>query len=549
MRGHYSDVWQAIARAFPDRPAIVTPDDTMTYRRFAADAGALAGHLARAGVGPGDAVAVMLYNRPEYLVTLFACFARAIAPVTLNYRYRATEVRALLEDSGARVLVYPTSLWPVVREAVADWAHAPALITVDDDPPALPSADADAGVPWSEAIAVPGILPVTPPAGAELRLYTGGTTGRPKAVVWGAEDILSVQLYSIYGTVGLPLPQTMDDVVAVAADPATPAPRTLPLAPFMHGTALFTSMNTLVLGGTILVIPSPRLDADAAFRFAVDAGATRLVVAGDAIALPLIEAWERSGERSFGAVGSLISSGMRFSPQAKRRFHARADLVIIDLLASTEGGPYAVNTTASVADVPGRLRLLPGAVVLDDDLREVQHLEGGRGVLAFRGTLPRGYFRDEEKTREAFPVINGVRHVMPGDWAVSHGDGTVDLLGRGSAVVNTGGEKVYPVEVEEALLAFPAIADAVVFGMPDARYGEAVTAVVVVQGTVALDADALRAHLDTLLAGYKKPRNVIVRDSLERSPHGKVDLPRMKASLRTVVGAVDTPTGTLRIVR
>ena len=467
MRGHYSDVWQEAARAFGDRPAIVTPNGTMTYGQFARDAGALSGHLAQAGLRPGDSVAILLYNRPEYLVTLFACFASAIAPVPLNYRYRGVEVRALLEDSGARVLVYPTSLADVVRDALAGWEHAPELIVIDDGPAPVPAA----GTAWTDAVATAHELPPTPPEGAELRLYTGGTTGKPKAVVWAAEDILSVQLYSIYATAGLEVPTSMAGVLAAATDP--PPTRTLPLAPFLHGTALFTSMNTLVLGGTVLILPAARFDADAAARFALDERATRVIIAGDAIGLPLVEALERTGVTGFGEVQSIISSGMRLSAHVKRRFHDRADIVITDLLASTEGGPYAVNVTASATDLPGELRLLPGAVVLDENLQQVQHLDGGRGILAFRGTLPKGYFRDEEKTRATFPVIDGVPHVMPGDWALAHGDGTVELLGRGSSVVNTGGEKVYPAEVEEALLAFPAIGDAIVFGMPDKRYGEA----------------------------------------------------------------------------
>jgi fatty-acyl-CoA synthase len=345
------------------------------------------------------------------------------------------------------------------------------------------------------------------------------------------------------------MPETMAEVVAIAADPATPPTVTLPLAPFMHGTALFTSMNTLILGGTVLITSSPRFDGAAVARFAVEAGATRIIVAGDAIALPLVEAIEGHRLTPFGRVSSIISSGMRFSPQVKRRIHGVGDIVITDLLASTEGGPYAVNVTASADDLPGELRLLPGAVVLDEEFRDVSHLEGGRGILGFRGTLPRGYYKDEQKTRETFRVVEGVRHVMPGDWAVARGDGTVELLGRGSAVVNTGGEKVYPVEVEEALVSFPGITDAVVFGMPDPRYGEVVTAVVVTAGGREIDVDSLRAHLDTRLAGYKRPRNLVVRDDLERSPHGKVDLPRLKAGIAGDLDPSIAPTGTLRVTR
>ncbi|KAA9134258.1 AMP-binding protein [Microbacterium caowuchunii] len=547
MRGHYSDIWQAVARAFPERPAVVTPGGVLTYGRMHEEAGALARHLDERGIRAGDAVAILLYNRAEYVVTLFACLATGVVPVPLNYRYRAPEVRALLEDSGARTLLYAASLTETVREATEGWAEAPGLIVIDDAEQAVePIAG---GVTWEQAIAVAGELPAAPPPDGELWIYTGGTTGRPKAVVWGADEILSVQLYSIYGTVGMALPETMDDVLAVASDPGTPRVTSLPLAPFMHGTALFTSMNTLALGGTVCVLDSPRFDADATVRFAVETGATRIVVAGDAIALPLVEAVERAGLERFGQVDSVISSGMRFSPQVKRRLHERGPLTITDLLASTEGGPYAVNVTTSAEDVPGRLRLLPGAVVLDEELREVQDVAGAKGLLGFRGTLPRGYYGDEEKTRATFPVIDGVRHVMAGDWAVTKGDGTVELLGRGSAVVNTGGEKVYPVEIEEALMEFPPILDAVVIGMPDPRYGEVVTAVVVTQGGADVDAEALRAHLDARLAGYKKPRHLFVRETLGRSPHGKIDLPGLKAELAAELERAGAPTDAPRAHR
>lgn len=526
MKGHYSDVWQAIAEALPERPAIVTRSDTISYSRFASEAGALAQHLVDSGVRPGDAVGILLYNRPEYLVALFACFATGIAPVPINYRYRAGEVAELLQDSGAAVLLFPTSLSGVAAAAAAEAQTGPALIQIDDGGALL-----DGAVDYTDIIARGGTLPATPPAGGELRLYTGGTTGRPKAVVWGTEDILDVQFYSIYGSAGLEYPQTMDEVVQVAASPDTPRTATVPLAPFMHGTALFTSLNTLVLGGTVIINASPRLDADEAVRLIIDEDATRLIVAGDAVALPIVEAAERAGLSQLGQVNSIISSGMRFSDTTKERLHRLGDITITDLLASTEGGPFAVSVTTGTDDLPGRLRLLPGAVVFDEAMHEVHCTVGARGILAFRGTLPKGYFNDEEKSRATFPEIAGIRHVMPGDWVQVLDDGCVELLGRGSSVVNTGGEKVYPVEVEDALLAHPGVADVVVFGLPNPRFGEVITSVVVLATGATVTEAELRGHLDPLLAGYKKPQHIVFHSTLERSPHGKIDMTRLKADV------------------
>lgn len=526
MKGHYSDVWQAVARAVPDRIAITTRDESVSYEEFARQAGALARWLEESGFRPGDALAILLYNRPEYLVAFFACFATGIAPTPINYRYQAGEVAELLRDSDAKGLLFPSSLSAVATEAAALAGTTPALLEIDDGGTRTPSA-----TQYTDVAKLAGSLPTTPPAGGELRLYTGGTTGRPKAVVWGADDILAVQMYAIYDSAGLPRPDTIEDAVRIAADPDTPERVTLPLTPFMHGTALFNSINTLVRGGRVVINVSPRLDADEAVRLAVDEGVTELIVAGDAVTLPIAEAAERAGITRLGRVSSAISSGMRFSDAAKARLHALGDITILDILASTEGGPFAASITTGADDLPGRLRLLPGAIVLDEDNDEVQDRPGALGMLGFRGTLPKGYWRDPEKTLVTFPVINGVRHVVPGDWARVLEDGYVELLGRGSSVVNTGGEKVYPGEVEEVLLEHPDVADAVVFGMPDERFGEVVTAVVAPATGATLDAEALREHLTGRLAGYKKPRHIVVRASLERSPHGKIDMTRLKAAV------------------
>lgn len=521
MRGHYTDVWQAVAEALPDRPALRTPDgDEWSYRRFADEAAALAATLRERGLGRGDRVAMLLYNRPEFLITLFATLAAGMTPVPLNYRFRAGEVADLLVDSRAVALVHPTSLAEVVAGAVAGLDDPPHLFTVDDDGSDAP------GTPWSEAVATPATLPSTPPPDGELWLYTGGTTGRPRAVRWGAEDMLEVQMLPAYAPLGIPYPRDAAEAARIASAASTPHVVTLPLAPFMHGTALTVSMNTLLVGGTVLATCSPRLDPEAAVRFALDAGATRFIVAGDAVTIPIVEAAERMGVRLDG-VDSVFSSGMRFSPETKRRLHALGDLQIVDLLASSEGGAFAVTTTTGEHDLPGRPRLTPNAVVLDDRQNEVQDRVGALGLLGAHGALPKGYHGDEEKTKAAFPVIRGRRHVVPGDWVRVEEDGHIELLGRGSAVVNTGGEKVYPLEVEEALISHPAVSDVVVLGAPDPRFGEVVAAVVAAdEGAVTVD--ELLAHVEPLIAGYKKPRHILIRPSLERTPHGKVDLGRWR---------------------
>ncbi len=519
MRGHYSDLWQAIARALPDRTALQTIDgERWSYARFAREAGALAASLAERGLRRGERVAILLYNRPEFLIAFFACLATGMTPVPLNFRFRAGEVAALLDDSQAAALIYPTSLAAVTVEAIRLAAHDPVLLYVrDSDDHNVP------GLAWDDAVAGDHPLPSGAPDAGELWIYTGGTTGRPKAARWDAQEMFAVQMFATYTLSGLPNPETMADAVRIASDPATPHMVNLPLAPFMHGTALTTSMNTLTLAGTVLVTNSPRLDPAASIAFANDAGATRIIVAGDAVSIPLVEAAERLGAR-LPTVTSVMSSGMRFSPETKRRLHELGDLSIFDMLATTEGGGFAVTTTTGVDDLPGRPRLFPTAVVLDEDFTEIQDRVGALGVLAQRGAMPLGYHGDAEKTDATFPTIRGVRHVIPGDWVRVEDDRHIEFLGRGSGVINSGGEKVYPLEVEEALLAHPAVADVVVIGIPDPRFGEVVAAVVEPVASAEIDADELLAHVDGMLAGYKRPRHIMFRPSLDRTPTGKVDM-------------------------
>lgn len=536
MSGQHSLVWQGIAAADPDRTAVVGADGrTWTFGQLTRDAAGLARALQDHGVRPGDRLAILLYNRPEFLIAVFACLATGIIPAPLNYRIRSADLAQLLADSQASALVAPDSLGEIVDGALELLASPPVLIRVEDTPGSLAGGATTDREPesrtvlcWDQAVNRDGSLPPSPPEDAELWIYTGGTTGRPKAARWMASDLFASQLFSTYTVLGLEPPGDVAGAVAAAMDARTPHVVTLPLAPFIHGTALTVSLSTLVLGGTVLTTDSPRLDAEAAVRLAGERGATRLVVAGDAVAIPVLDAADRLGLR-LGHVTSVYSSGMRFSPEAKRRFHEQGEVSIVDLLATTEGGGFAVTQTDGADDLPGRPRLFPTAVVLDEGLNEVQDRVGALGILASHGALPRGYHGDERKTAETFPMIRGKQHVVPGDWVRVLEDRHIEFLGRGSSVVNTGGEKVYPQEVEEALLSHPSVLDAVVVGLPDARFGEIVAAAVAVQD--ATPAAAILDHAASRLAGYKKPRHVMVRPVLDRSPQGKLNLAQLRQDM------------------
>jgi len=524
--GGFSDIWQGIAKAAPDRPAMITPSGhRWSYERFAREARGLGAHLRAQGLQPGDRVGIVLYNRPEFLITMFACLASGFTPVPMNFRYRSIELAELLTDSEPRALVHAQSFRSLVDDAV-ELAHAGiSLIEVADD--GLPVSRAAA---WEDAIAQDADMPPRASEDGEMWIYTGGTTGRPKAVRWRVVDMFRSKLFSIYDMNGLEQPGSLEDAVATATRYERTQLVNLPLAPFMHGTALSLAINALAIGGTVLITSSPRFDAAAAVRLAIRENATQLVVAGDAVAIPLVDAAERMGV-SLPLVTSVVSSGMRFSAVTKRRLHRLGDLSIHDIIASSEGGGFAVTVTTAAEEVPGRARLYPDAVVLDEEGHAVDDVPGARGVLARAGAIPLGYFRDEEKTAAAFPVIGGVRYVMPGDWVVVEDDRHVEFLGRGNAVINSGGEKVYPDEVEDALLAHPAVQDAVVVGVPEVRFGEIVAALVVLRDGREADEAELTEFVGARIASYKKPRAVVFRDSIPRGVSGKIDLTRLRAEV------------------
>jgi acyl-CoA synthetase (AMP-forming)/AMP-acid ligase II len=528
---NYGDVWARVAEVVPDRPAIIAGDLTLTYAGFDDEAARLATLMADRGIGFGSRVAVFMYNRAEYMTALFAMLKLGAIIVPINFRYRGREIADLLVDSHAEALIYPASF----EEFVADGLEAmapdrPMLFRVDDgaDTPSASRLDAT-DVSESRTAARRPSGPA--PTDGELYLYTGGTTGRPKAVVWPVDVLFEVQLFSIYTSVGLAVPDSAEAMADTARDLGEAAPVVLPLAPFMHGTALFNAMNAFVLGGTLVILPQPRFDPESALDLIRAHSVTRLIVAGDSVAQPLLDEIERSGVAGLPSVRTVISSGMRFSDSVKARMHDLGRITITDLLAATEGGPFAVATSSSADELPARLKLLPDAVVVDDDNNEIQGEPGRIGRLAFRGTLPTGYLGDPDKTAAAYPLIDGVRHLVSGDFVRVEEDAHVELLGRGSSVINSGGEKIYPGEVEAALLEHPDIVDAVVFGMPDRRWGEAVTAVVATTPAADVSEAQLRDHLRGRVADYKRPKHIDVRDTLDRSPSGKLDMARLRQGL------------------
>ena len=522
---NFADVFEVAATAVPDREAVISGDRRLTFAELEARANRLAHHLAAAGVGEGDHVAAYLPNGPEYVEAMLAAHKLRAASVNVNWRYVADELRYLLADSDTKAIVYDTRFGPTLAKVAGDLPLLRTRLVVggtgsDDDVPGA--------VAYEEALA--GASPerdFPPRSGRDLYvIYTGGTTGMPKGVLWHQEEIISGSLGDLDGA------QTVEEVAERARGGGD---RALPACPLMHGAAQWVSLATLLGGGTVVLDPEMRLDAHRLARLMAAEQVSVLTVVGDAVGRPLADALAEIGdELDTSAMRVVINSGAFLSPPVKDALLSRlTGAVVYDTFGSSESGTFA-RTVSAQGQTPGqgRFNVSEHAAVLDDDLRPVAPGSGRVGRLARSGNVALGYYNDPEKSAATFPVIDGVRWCVTGDHATVEADGTIVLLGRGSACINTGGEKVYPDEVEAALKSHPGIADAMVVGLPDDRFGERVVALVVSRsGTTPEDLDA---HVRRLVAGYKAPRSVVTVDAVERHPSGKPDY----AWGRTTAGAL-----------
>jgi acyl-CoA synthetase (AMP-forming)/AMP-acid ligase II len=525
---NWATLWENVAAAVPDRPVVFHGDTVVSYRELDDSAGRLAATLAGTGVGRDSKVACFLYNCPEYLEAVYATVKLEAVPVNVNYRYHGVELAELLNDSEAEALVFPGSLAGHVRDALDALdaldhvAPLKLMIQVDDDGSELVAG----AVRWEQALATAPLEPRERSGDNHIFMYTGGTTGRPKGVVWRHRDLFDVQRYPTYGVLGRAYPDSVQEVVDIAVDMGEAAPRTLPITPMMHATALFSVMDTLLLGGSVVFLPRGRFDPAEVWRSVERHRVSRIIIAGNAVCAPLADELSRlelaGALPDVSSVRSIHSSGMVWTDDVKRALLEHLPTQLLDILGASEGGPFAYAVVNNVDELPSRFRLSTGAVVLDENLEPVEPGSGRVGMLAYAGGMPLGYYKDPEKSATTFREIRGTRYVIPGDYVTVAEDGGVDFLGRGSGVINTGGEKVYPAEVEGVLFSHPAVADCVVVGTPDRRWGEAVTALVVPDGPVTeLD---LIAHVGGQLAGYKKPKAVVFVESLSRSPSGKLNM-------------------------
>jgi len=524
-----ADLWEAVAAALPDATAQIHGDRTETYAEFEARAARLAGAFAAHGVGPGTKVAMYLYNAPEWLETTFAALKLRAVPVNVNFRYLADELTYLLDNSDAEVLLYHGALADRVAAVRARAPRLRLLVQVEtaeaDRVPLLPGAHR-----YEDLVAAHAPAPrIARSAEDHVFLYTGGTTGLPKGVMWTHADLFK-QFSAGYVVLG-EVPATVEAVGAAAktmremgvAGPQIAAP------PLMHGMAWFTSMSRLMTGGTVVTLTKRSFDPHELWQCVERHRVAMCVIVGDAFARPMIRALEEAEARGrtydISSLMVIVSGGVMWTPGCKKPFLDRGVGMLMDGLGSSEAtGIGMMITTAGDDPALAKFTPNPGTRVLTEDGRDVVPGSGEIGLLAVTGALPSGYYKDPEKSAATWKTIDGVRYSFPGDWARVESDGSITLLGRGSVCINTGGEKVFPEEVEEVLKLHPGVDDCVVVGVPDARWGEAIAAVVQPRaGAPAPDAATLVAFARERLAAYKSPKKVVAVDRILRSPAGKAD--------------------------
>jgi 3-oxocholest-4-en-26-oate---CoA ligase len=486
-----------------------------------------------AGAQQQDKVAHYLYSCPEYLESMFGLFKAGLVPVNTNYRYTTEELAYLWDNADAIAVIFHGAFAEGCREVAPRVPTVKTWLWVDDGSGACP----DWAVPYESAVATPTER-VRAPWGRSgddlLLMYTGGTTGMPKGVMWRQDDLLGV--LDAANRKRLPPEQ---DLSVVGERTLKAGPRNLPAAPLMHGTGQFNAISNLMVGGSIVTMTARNFSAEHFLDTIEQYGVNSTSIVGDAFAKPILRALDTNPERwDISSLRVIVSSGVMWSAETKAGLLRHGPrLIMVDALGSSEAIGMASNTTsADGAQQTAQFVLSENTKVLMEDGHPVTPGSGERGRVALRGRTPIGYYKDAAKSASTFVVYDGVRYSIPGDWAEVDADGTVKLLGRGSQCINTGGEKVYPEEVEEVLKLHPSIADAAVVGVPDERFGQAITALVEPMTGVEIDEAALIAHVKQTLAAYKAPKRVLSIPTVGRAANGKLDYKVLTACALSELG-------------
>jgi fatty-acyl-CoA synthase len=521
MEWNFGDILDTIIPIMPDgHLALVHGEREITWQDMNHRSNNLGRNLLAGGAKTGDKVGFYMRNRPEYMELLAACFRAQLTHVNVNYRYVADEVHYIFDNSDATVVVYGEEFRDNIEILRPRLPNVTQWVEVGE------GEDLPEGIIAYEDLVTQGDgsnLDVTRSGSDLLFLYTGGTTGMPKGVMWEHHALRETQ------TMALKLlgeaPETLEEIGQFIQS-NNGGDIYIPACPLMHGTGLFTAMAVMMNGGTIVTLQAPSLDSDELWQTVERRGVTNMAIVGDAFAKPMLAALEEAqGKYDVSSVATVISSGVMWSMEVKQALLEHIpQAMLMDSFGSSEAIGFGSSVT--VKDMPvktAKFTTNEFCKVFDENDDEIAWGSETPGFIAFGGSIPLGYYKDEEKTAKTFKTINGHRYSIPGDYCLVSEEGELTLLGRGSVCINSAGEKIYPEEVEETLKLHDSVEDALVVGVPDEKWGQAVTAVVEMAEGHSFDPEHLKVFVRGKLAGYKTPKHIFTDGPPFRAPNGKAD--------------------------
>ncbi|HUQ39979.1 MAG TPA: AMP-binding protein [Acidimicrobiales bacterium] len=528
MERHLATIGEAVADLIGDQPCIVQGARRISWGAFDDRASRLAGAFAAAGIGHGSKVAEYLYNAPEYMETYYAAVKIRATPVNVNYRYLDDELLYLLENSEAEALVFHTSLGDRVAR-IRDRAPGVKLWIAVHDGGGFD--DVVGSFAYEDVLAAHEPAPrIARDPSDVVMTYTGGTTGMPKGVMSRMGGGIEGWMTAVPPILGMAPVTDPAEIPAMAKRVADEGRQwvSLPACPLMHGTGMdIGTRPSMCFGGVLVLLEHRGLDVDEVWSTVERESVNGLTIVGDAFARPLLRGLQDGPARELGSLRLLMSAGAMFSGEVKQGLHSHLpNAAIVDYMAATEGGMGVSVSTREKPAATGRFMPGAGVKVLREDGEEVAPGSGEMGIVCVPvSERPLGYFKDEEKTARTFREIGGQLYSVPGDWALVEDDGSITLLGRGSQCINTGGEKVFPEEVEEIIKLHPAVDDALVFGVDDERFGQRVVGVASVTAGGVAGPDEIIELTRTKLSSYKVPRQLVLVEVVPRAPNGKADYP------------------------
>ena len=518
---NFGDIFDAIGEVHPTgQPALIHGDRVIDWPELTQRSNRLAKHLLSHGAKAGDKVSFYMRNCPEYMESFVACAKARLTHVNINYRYRDEELIYIIDNSDSTVLIYDVEYVDIVNRIRPKLTKVKIFVQIGGD------SSQDWELNYNNLVSEgdPSRLDLERPGSDLMFLYTGGTTGLPKGVMWSHEIWRDANLDALRRIFGA-APETMDAHLEFAKAFGANT-RQLPACPLMHGTGLFTALGSILNGGAIVTTePKGKFDPEILWQTVEKHRVTAIAIVGDAFAQPMLNVLEHNpGKFDLSCVESITSSGVMWSMPVKQGLIKHIPQVALnDSFGASEAVGFGMSvTTAEGVFETAKFEIGQHCKVFAEDGREIEPGSDEPGYIARGGAVPLGYYKDEEKTASTFKTIDGIRYSIPGDWCTVAEDGTLTLLGRGSICINSAGEKIYPEEVEEALKAHDNVEDALVVGIPDEKWGQAVVAVV--EGSEdEVDQETLRSYVKSLIAPYKAPKKVVYTTKMMRAPNGKAD--------------------------